>query len=354
MKKFIIIVIFLLVIIFIIAGGYYFLDKEIKSPYKLEAKDKIFEIREGEGIKDIAINLKEEGLIKNDLYFVFYVWKDKREHNLKPGKYCLSSSISIPEIFQNLTEGPGESIKLTFPEGWSISKIEERLKSNGLIPSKEISRLKIKDFQENFTFLEDAPDEDSLEGYLFPDTYLFYCRDPDIKCKEGEVDVTKCQGGSTEEILEKFLTNFNEKLTSDFKEEIEKQQKTIFEIITMASLLEKEVNTKEDREIVSGIFWKRLREGRPLQSCATIAYVLEIDKWRYSFEDTRIESLYNTYIHKGLPIGPISNPGIESIKAAIFPKKTNYNYFLTDPATGNTIFAETIEEHNQNKIKYFK
>jgi len=122
----------------------------------------------------------------------------------------------------------------------------------------------------------------------------------------------------------------------------------------MASLLEKEVNTKEDREIVSGIFWRRIKEGRPLQSCATIAYILGIDKWRYSFEDTRIKSPYNTYLHKGLPPGPISNPGVESIRSAIFPRKSDYNYFLTDPETGNTIFAETIEEHNQNKIKYFR
>lgn len=134
--------------------------------------------------------------------------------------------------------------------------------------------------------------------------------------------------------------------------EIEKREKTIYEIVTMASILEKEVKTPEDMKIVSGIFWKRIDQGRPLQSCATIAYVLGREKKQYSYEDTRTPSPYNTYINKGLPPGPINNPGMNSILAAVYPKETDYNYFLTDPETGKTIFSKTLEEHEENKVKY--
>ena len=175
-----------------------------------------------------------------------------------------------------------------------------------------------------------------LEGYLFPDTY-------EIRRDEG-----------IEEIVTKMLQNFDKKMTKDLKEELKRQNKTIFEIIIMASVLEKEVKILEDKEIVSGIFWKRIEEKMPLQSCATIAFIKGENQWQYSYEDTRIKSPYNTYLNLGLPLGPISNPGIESIKAAIFPKESEYNYFLTDPETGKTIFSKTYEEHNANKSKYLQ
>ena len=121
----------------------------------------------------------------------------------------------------------------------------------------------------------------------------------------------------------------------------------------MASILEREVKSDEDRAIVSGIFWKRLESNYPLESCATIAYILEIDKWRYSVEETRIESPYNTYLNVGLPPTPINNPGLSAIEAAVYPEYTDYNFFLTDPETGVTIFSKTFDEHNANKRKYF-
>jgi len=152
----------------------------------------------------------------------------------------------------------------------------------------------------------------------------------------------------------KMLDNFNKKLTGDLKSEISKQGKGLYEIITMASIIEKEVKTFEDRQIVSGIFWKRIKNGIPLESCATIAYILNDDKWRYTIADTRMPSDYNTYMNYGLPPGPICNPGIDSIKAAVFPKDSSYGFFLTDPETGNTIFSRNLQEHNINKAKYLK
>ena len=120
----------------------------------------------------------------------------------------------------------------------------------------------------------------------------------------------------------------------------------------MASILEMEVKSQSDREIASGIFWNRVTVGQPLQSCATLAYVLGVNKKQYTYQDTQTVSPYNTYLNRGLPPGPIGNPGIATLRAAIFPKDSNFNYFLSDPETGQTIFSRTFAEHTQNKAKY--
>ena len=121
----------------------------------------------------------------------------------------------------------------------------------------------------------------------------------------------------------------------------------------MASILEKEVSTVDDFKIVSGIFWNRIAAGQALQSCATLAYVLGVNKPQYTYKDTQVESTYNTYKYKGLPPGPISNPGISTILAALNPTNTEYNYFLTDPKNPtNTIYAKTYAEHVANKQKF--
>lgn len=333
---------FLLFLFLIIA--FYFLKSEIKKPFKAtDRTQKIIEIKKGESAKEIAEKLEQEGIIKNKYYFLLYVLKTNTKGQLKAGKYELSPSMSIPVIVQKLVSGDTykEEAKVTIPEGFRIDQIEERLKKTLKREKISISNFKIKDFKQRYSFLADAPDDASLEGYLFPDSYIF-------ENKEEMRDEVVA-----EEAVLKMLDNFDKKLDKNLREEIKRQKKSIYEIVIMASIIEKEVNTKEDREIVSGIFWKRLEEEKPLESCATIAYILKKDKWRYSFEDTRIESPYNTYLNKGLPKGPISNPGLESIKAAIFPKDSEYNYFLTDPKTGKTIFAKTMEEHLQNQQKYF-
>jgi UPF0755 protein len=160
-------------------------------------------------------------------------------------------------------------------------------------------------------------------------------------------------GSEAKDLVKKMLDNFDDKLTPDLRAEIKKQGKTIFEIITMASLIEKEVITKEDKEMVSGIFWRRMKIGMPLDSCATIAYVLGVNKWRYSYEDTRIPSPYNTYLNAGLPLGPICNPGLESITAAVYPKTSAFLFYLSTPE-GETIYSRTLEEHNIAKAKYLR
>ncbi len=268
-------------------------------------------------MEEISLRLEKEGLIRSDLWFKFYVFLKGWASRLQAGEYTLSPSLSMSQIARRVVEGAADSreIAVTIPEGFNLKKIDERLAEAGLIVPGELEKKK------------------ELEGYLFPDTYRFY------------------KDSSLEEIIAKMLYNFEEKMTLELREEIASQEKNIDQIIIMASIIEKEVGVYYDQRIVSGIFWKRIKKGLPLQSCATIAYALGEDKWRYSISDTKIDSLYNTYQNKGLPPGPICSPGLSAIKAAIYPLETSYYYFLAGP-NGQTIYSRTSEEHEQNAGKY--
>jgi len=311
MKKFIII--FLL----LFGLGIFFWQGIYLSKGSTLTEEKTFLVEKGQSLFQIAENLEKEGLIKNKFSFDFYVFLKGAQGKLQAGEYSLSPSMSIDEIAKKIISGDIAKIVVTIPEGFTVKQIEEKLGFK-------------------------LPGE-NLEGFLFPDTYQFPKRI------------------SGEEVVKKMRENFDKKLTSELKEEIKRQGKTIFEIVTAASLIEKEVKTKEDKEIVSGILWKRLKNGIPLQVDATITYIIKTTDpegvasrpygARISVEETKIDSPYNTYKYKGLPLGPICNPGLESILSAIYPKSSEYWYYLSTPE-GETVFSKTLEEHNTAQAKY--
>jgi len=187
----------------------------------------------------------------------------------------------------------------------------------------------------DYDFIKNIPAGTSLEGYLFPDTYFV-----------GEKE-------SGETLVDKFLNNFQKKVVTKISADADlaNQPETLHEIITLASIVEREAKTKEDRRIIAGIFKRRLADHYPLQSCATLAYALGVDKKQFSLEDTKVDSPYNTYRFVGLPPGPIANPGLDAILAAIHPQESDYYYFLSNLQTGKIIYSKTAEEHNSNKRK---
>ncbi len=316
-----------------------------------ETKNKYFKIERGQNIFQIAENLEKEGIITNRFFFDLYVILKRKEKKLQAGVYLFNSStMNIPKITEMIVRGETVKEKITIIEGWNLRDIGFYFEKRGMFLAKEVWELigfplvdyskatnlpRPKDFSEEFPFLRDKPKNLGLEGYLFPDTY-------EIK-----------MGENLEEIIKKMLQNFDKKLTTELREEIERQGKTIFEIVTMASLIEKEVKTLEDKKLVSGILWKRLENKIPLQVDATITYITEKKTTKISKEETKIDSPYNTYKYLGLPIGPICNPGLESIKAVLYPENSEYWYYLSTP-TGKTIFSQTLEEHNLNKAKYLR
>lgn len=301
----------------------------------LSKEEVIFSIEKGEGSRDIANHLEKQGLIMRAPIFRLYVLTVGISGKLQAGTYILSPSMNIPKIAEKLAKGDVVKTKVTIPEGFTLSEIEMELTSE-FKEQNSNPRLKNKGlnlYKKDYDFLADALDAAGLEGYLFPDTYWF------------------SYGADEEDIIKAMLDNFDKKLTPDLREEIKNQKKTIFEIITMASLLEKEVKTIEDKKLVSGILWKRLKIGMPLQVDATIGYIIGKNSADISLEETKIDSLYNTYKYRGLPLGPISNPGLESIMAAVYPTDNPYFYYLS-AFDGKTIFSKILKEHNLAKAKY--
>jgi len=340
-----------LCLLFLVIFFLFFVWQSIYLPKAFsEKEDKLFLVQKGQNLFEIAGNLEKEGLIKSDLAFIFYAFIKGKQGSLQAGGYLLNPAMNVPHIAGKIILGDIVKEKITIIEGWNLRDIGWYLEGKGMFQAEELFELvgfpaidhsvatdlpQPRDFSSDFGFLKDKPQNVNLEGYLFPDTYH-------IK-----------KGASIEEIVRKMLDNFAQKLTSDLKEEIKRQEKSIFEIITMASLLEKEVKTKEDREIVAGILWKRLKNNIPLQVDATITYIAGKKTTKISTEDTQIDSPYNTYKYPGFPLGPICNPGLDSIMAALFPQESIYWFYLSTPE-GETIFSKNYEEHNLAKAKYLK
>lgn len=303
-------IIIILVTITVLLGGIFYFRYQVYYSHGNRRQDKIFEINKGEGNAQISARLKSEGLTSGDWYFYYYVLTHGFLNKFLPGKYLLNGNMTIPEIAVRLTNEenilPGY-VKITFPEGWDSKKMAERLSANGLPGTGFLQIVQNPgNIKDNYDFLSPPAGGASvktLEGYLFPDTYFFA---KDLKA---------------EGIIKKMLDNFGQKFTAETRTVIKTEGKSIADIITMASIIEMEVKTPEDRELVSGIYWNRIKVGQPLQSDITIAYILGIKKKQYSFADTRTVSPYNTYLNTGLPPGPIDNPGTDAIRAAVLSQK---------------------------------
>ncbi|MFH1990325.1 MAG: endolytic transglycosylase MltG [Patescibacteria group bacterium] len=304
---------------------------KIRTPLSSSGETIILKVEKGESAQTIAENLKNAGLIKSPFLFRFFVFLSLDQYDLKPGEYELSPKMSVRDIGNILALGGTNEVLIVIPEGFNLKQIEDRLIRANLIKSNMLGNYK---FLENVPeILSDKPKTSSLEGYLFPDTYRFF------------------KDAALSDIVGKMVGNLNNKLTPDLKAAIKTSSHSTYEILTMASLIEKEIPKDSDRLIVSGILWKRLKANIPLQVDATLVYITGRNEIGAS--DKKIDSRYNTYFYRGLPKGPIANPGISAIKAAIFPETSPYWYYLS-AKDGTTIFSKTLEEHNQNRAIWLK
>jgi len=325
-------------ILIISITGFICLQYAINKPYDISNNTKKeFTIKSGDSVQQIAVNLQRENLISEMDLFKFYVWQKKISGKLQAGNYELSSAMSIPEIANLFIGGKIKSNKIliTIPEGFSNKEIDKRLAENGLIEKKSFinfdkaNNLNLSEYE----FLRDKPESAGLQGYYFPDTYEYY------------------KDSSIENIAKKMLDNFDKKLSRELRDEIKKQNKSIFEIIILASIIEKEAGFTEDMGKISGVFHNRLKINYPLESDATVNYITGAGRMQSTYEDLQIDSPYNTYKYPGLPPTPICNPGLNAIKAAIYPEKTDYFFFLT-PSNRKAVFSKTYAEHLKNQSKY--
>lgn len=322
-------------------GGLYYWN-QVSWPVSDDTTQELFTVRQGEGVKAIGSALEQAGLIRSTFWFETYIYIDGSEADFLAGTYVLRPDMNIREVVRVLTSGetsPEQNI--TVIEGWTIADIaaylEERrvMSSQSFIAAAETSDSRVLIPEVTYDFLEDKPDDQNLEGYLFPDTYRVF------------------SDASPAQIIKKMLDNFGEKFTPEMRQAAAARGRSIYDIVTLASIVEKEVRTDEDRAIAAGIFYERMEQGVALQSDATVNYVTGKQALQPTADDLAVDNPYNTYQYRGLPPGPISNPSLSSLRAAVYPAETEYFYFLTKP-DGSTVFSKTYEEHLANKREYLK
>ncbi len=319
---------FIAIAALVIFGGYFYADFMPKSA----EGSVVVTIPQGAGTVRVAKELKKNNLISSEYFYRVMSKICGIDGKYNSGKFNVDRSAGYQKIFKTLTQ-PGEDINavtVTIPEGYEIYKIADLLESKGLIDKDKFYYL-INYGTFDYDFVKNIPQRDSrLEGYLFPDTYKFVPND---------------EYGTINEMLGRY-----EQVYQKYASQIDESGMTMDEIITLASIIEREAQGDHDRKLVSSVFHNRLKSSDYpyLQSCATVQYVLKERKPVLSVKDTQIDSPYNTYINKGLPIGPIASPGEKAIEAAINPEKSEYLFFVLG-SDGKHHFSKTFNEHLQNK-----
>jgi len=320
--------------IIVLISTYYEYTLIIKTPIDATDTAKVsFLIKKGDSPKKIGDNLKEKGLISSPNSFYAYIKLNSLDKSIIAGRFYLQKSMNIIDIGKAITDPKNAEIIVTIQEGLRIEDIDKKLTDLEVIQKGDfMAAAKAFDGWKYYSFLDQktlSTLKYPIEGYLYPDTY--FLNPVDFKPNR---------------LIYAALDNF-EKKTLDIIPLIKKH--SVNEIITMASIIENEIYGEENRSLVSGILWKRIENNWFLGADATILYVTEDRK--ITSADLELDSPYNTRKSKSLPPGPVCNPSIESIKAAMFPKESPYWYYLTDK-NGKAIFSKTNEEHNANRAKH--
>lgn len=320
---------FLIVNIFLL--GFLHLFTFLYVPPKVEKIEKIIEIPEKTTLREASEILEAEGLIRDREPFVLMARLMGVDREIKAGEYALNTWMRPLEILRILIEGKVMVYEVRIPEGQTASQIGKLLAENGLVNYDTFMAL-VND-QGFVKFLGiDAP---SLEGYLFPETYYFTKKD------------------WTYDIIKKMVQNFKRTFNSEFEERASELKMTQREVVALASIIEKEAGVDTERPLIAAVFHNRLKKKIPLQSDPTVIYGLKNFSGNLTREHLRIRTPYNTYVIKGLPPGPIANPGRKSIYAALFPAKVDFLYFVSKN-DGTHYFSKDLPEHNQAVYKYQK
>ncbi|MBP6407303.1 MAG: endolytic transglycosylase MltG [Fusobacteriaceae bacterium] len=289
---------------------------------KYSFSNKMITIKSGDNFYKALEKLEIKSSLSIKLFVKFNAEKIKK---LDTGSFSFNGKYSVNSIVKTLQESSSSYVSVTIPEGFTVKQIKERLVKNSVISEEDFD----KTLSEVNDFYYYTPNG-NFDGYFFPDTYQFY------------------KGEDGKSVINKFLNRFLEK----FPSEKYPDKKYFYSRLIMASIIEKEAGNKSEMSLVASVFQNRLDNNMRLQSCATVAYLFNYEKDYIYYKDLEIDSPYNTYRYKGLPPGPISNPGEESIKASLTPSKTNYFYFVLGN-NGKHHFSKTYNEHmavqNQEK-----
>ncbi|MFM7320930.1 MAG: endolytic transglycosylase MltG, partial [Armatimonadota bacterium] len=274
------------------------------------------------GVGEIGDLLARRGLIRSAGYWRFVVARGARP---KPGTYDLSPAERPEVLLRALVEGRTATVRVTFPEGWTVAQMARRLESKGLVPSADlfIDRVRVQGADLDAVFVGPA----DREGYLFPDTYRFPL------------------GSSETAIASMLLANFEHRVAGPLADAVRASGRPLREIVVIASLVEREARTDRDRPLIAGVIENRLRKGMRLEIDATVQYARGVHAARLFHRDLRIDSPYNTYRRTGLPPGPICNPGLPSLEAAARPARHDFLFYVLGKDGRNHEFSKTYGEH---------
>ena len=343
----ILLIVALLAVAVLVMGIYYY--TKVNRAATDESHEIKFTVVKGSSTREIAEQLTEQKVINNKTIFIIYSKLHEAGNKIQAGDYVLNSNMTVAEIVDVLTAGKvsASGQNVTIIEGLTNTQIGKYLADRGIIDSSSEFEQVLADDDFDFKFETEAK-KFSYQGFLFPDTYKM------------------SKDNSLTDLVSKMLNNFESKISDQMLADIEQQHRTFSEVLILASIIEKEVGRnktiisdadiakmQEERKLVASVFYNRLGINMALESDATVNYVTGKSDRSATIEDTKIKSPYNTYQNRGLPPSPISNPGLGSIMAAIYPTESDYLYFLNS-TDGTAYFAKTLEEHGENREKYLR
>ena len=332
--KIFLVLIFLLPALVGIPGvlAYSWVDHQLHQAANPGAGKKRFVVPQGASFHQVADTLHRAGLIDSELVFDLYARYRHLDRGVEAGAYELDSSLNMEQILTALQTARPEELFVTIPEGYTVKKTAAALDTGGLIKGADyIAAATTGSY--TYDFLKNLPPGLSLEGFLFPDTYLIP------------------RNGTAKQLVQLQLDEFSKTWTQARKAQAADRGMNVLQIVTIASMIEREALFDDDRPKVASVIYNRLARGMLLQIDATVLYAKGVWQSSVTLDDRKINSPYNTYLHPGLPPGPIANPGLKAIDAALQPAQTDYLFYLSDPQ-GHNHYAKTSDEFAQLLKKY--
>lgn len=303
-----------------------------------DTKTRIVNIPSGSNTSEIADILKEAGIISHPKVFTFFAGRSDKDGQFTAGEHELRPDMAYETIFEELASpamNEAGTVQIAFPEGINLREAADMLESTGVCKAEEFLEFFNKNAKYGYTYESHLPSFVNekfypMEGYLFPDTYIFY--------EDMDVDL----------VCQKILENFNSKITPEYYERMDELNLSLDQTLTLASMIQAEAGTVDQMTKISSVFWNRLNhpnEYPKLQSDPTTNYVEEVIKPNIKKADPQLYAAYDTYQSNGLPPGAICNPGMDAIRAALYPAETDYYYFYSNLDTKETYFSRTLQEH---------
>ncbi|SIQ25563.1 UPF0755 protein [Alkalispirochaeta americana] len=327
-------------LVFLVAGGLFFVRQQLYSPLwtgdAQEAPEIIVEVLPGQGLRQVSRELAAAGLVPSARLLEWYGRHQGYQTRLQAGRYQVSPVFAPVEIMREIVAGNAvfEEITITIPEGWTLEHIAIHLEEIGLFEEDRFRQAAVmQERYRDLAFLEALEEGDLLEGYLFPATYRVF---PE---------------STPESVVRRMLGTFGNRVSPRLRQEIADQGRRLHDVITLASIVQKESAGVGEMPDVAGVFWHRLQIGMRLESDATVNYVLGTNRRQPTFADTAVQHPYNTYRNAGLPPGPIGNPGMDAILAAVHPADTAYLFFL-HKTNNEIVLSRTFRDHLAAKARY--